>query len=46
MKILFSVGAEPKLHHTDLISERIRGVVGTMTSDTVQKSLKWDSGDA
>jgi hypothetical protein len=41
MKILSSVEAEPKLPHTDVISERKRGVIGTMTSDNIQKSLKW-----
>jgi hypothetical protein len=48
MKILSSVEAEPKLHHTDVISERKGGVVGTKSSDNVQTSLKWDSnaGDA
>jgi hypothetical protein len=48
MKILSSVEAEPKLHHAEVISERNRGVVGTMASDKVQKSFKWGSnaGDA
>jgi hypothetical protein len=37
MKILFLVEAEPKLHHTDVVSERKRGIVGTMPSENIQK---------